>query len=143
MVGAAAFFPAVAVAVVTMPFKWSDVEIEEQLTFRGGYAKGGHLLKSVTEVVPGAGSVCFVHVAKLEEWIMQAATGKSEKAALKRCRLFDDLKENLRRQRQWESPEAPAAVVADELDPMNILDAVADDESKKKRRKNAEYWFNK
>ena len=59
--------------------KWSEPQLEELLTIRGGFATRAYALKTHKETLPSHGDVTFVHIAKQEEWILQMVTGKLDK----------------------------------------------------------------
>ena len=113
--------------------QWREISTDAVLCVTGGYAQGSRAVKSRVEHSAAYGVVTFAHVTKTEEWIIEAATGKTDRHALKRSKLIDDLKRKL----DPESPDADAvvaAVAADAPDdPMHFMDALHEPEGKKRK----------
>ena len=128
-------------AVAVMPRTWKPVELEEHLTFKGGLADSVYPVKSRICKCANHGDVHFVHIAKGQEWIMQAVLGKSERASLKRSTLIQTLKDKLQATVR-DTPiagvaaAADAAVAADAVDdPMAFLDDIAEVTPTKPRKR--------
>ena len=111
--------------------KWKGVETESQLCVRGGYLSRTAVVKNKEVYLGAEGVVSFIHVSKTEVWLLEAATGRTERHALKRAKVLD-LREKVAdaNGNKWDPDviaaggegEAEAAVAAD--DPMSQLDSV-------------------
>ena len=118
---------------------WTKPVLEYILTFKGGYGLSyPYPVESQTlEVSPGAKPEVFVHIAKNMEWLLQASTGRTERAQLKRCSVFNDLKTKLTDHAARHAAVAAAAspAVPDADDPMNTLQSIDEPQKKKHRAK--------
>ena len=123
--------------------KWSEPQLEELLTIRGGFATRAYALKTHKETLPTHGDVTFVHIAKQEEWILQMVTGKLDKNTLKRSQFFNTLKQRVIDRENCGSKtdvcEAAVAAEATEVDPMNFLDAVEPDSFQTPKKRKGHY----
>ena len=124
----------------TGPRKWQTPSLEPVLTWTGGFADTPYPVKSQTMDTPGHGRTVFVHIAKNADWLLQAVTGRTEKAALKRSNVFDELKKRLtdaavavEATAAAEAECAEAAAGAD--DPMNLLDPIEETPPPKRAKK--------
>ena len=125
-------YQAPAMTKLKAPRKWKDVETESQLCVRGGYLSHTAVVKTKDLFLGVDGVVSFIHVSKTESWLLEAATGKIERHALKRAKVFDFLRDKIsdgqRKNGEDDAKpaegegEAEAAVAAD--DPMSQLDAI-------------------
>ena len=118
--------------------KWTEIVMEEVLTIRGGFGSTyAFPVESRTMMSKPGHQEVFVHIAKNMEWLLQASTGRHERAQLKRSTLFHDLNNKLNA-RCAASQAAVAAgaveVAPDAADPMNRLKPIEPAPKKRKTK---------
>ena len=109
---------------------FKEIETETQLCVMGGYMAKVAVVKTRDAFVLGHGYVTFVHVAKTEEWMCEAATGQKQRHVLKRSGLIEMIKTKLGVVVNAGSAVADAHAVAAPgvaavSDPMGLMDEVS------------------
>ncbi len=121
---------------------WKPVSLTRQLVFDGGYLPRRKTYRLETkEIATESGVEAFVKIDKRQEWLLKAACGRTARhGALKRTKIFDELKKKLVAAVAAKSGEIPMDVSSDsqgspgkaQADPMAALAEIAPGPKKQK-----------